>query len=194
MAWNPFFDWCSILLTPKPIPPKQRKSGPKNREFEDIVTTIHNLDVDRKWYPQNEWPWTGRLFVMLSFSGPREYLDHCDVDNLSKAALDAFKGIVYADDRQIDYLIAFKKASPFDWIPADKPSLTIGVKKIESDFTPVTIPSFFVASDKDDTTKHPSQIFIQINGKTLHFQFDDSITEKDFDSINKRVMAEIKGK
>lgn len=191
MKWNPYFDWCSILLTPKPIPPKQRKSGAKNRAFEEIVSTLHSLDIEKAWHPQNEWPWRERLFVMLVFSGPKEYIENCDVDNLSKAALDAYKGIVYADDRQIHYLIASKQSKSLQWVPSDKPSLTIGIKKIGSDFELKTIPPFFVTTDEVNTDKKPAQIFIQVNGRTLNFTFADSMTSKDFDKIKRDILSEL---
>lgn len=192
MAWNPYFDWCSILLSPKPIPPKQRKSGTKNREFENIISEMQSEVVDRTWYPMNQWPWKEKLFVMLAFSGPKGYIENCDIDNLSKAALDAYKGIVYVDDKQIYHLMAYKSDKPIKWVKKNTPALIIGIKKIDTNFELVGVPQFFIKSKTGGKKDSPAQLSFKANGKILRFDFPNGMTGEDFERANKEIMKEVK--
>jgi Holliday junction resolvase RusA-like endonuclease len=159
---------------------------------ESLGLKIESLKISlRKWHPQNQWPWSERLFAMISFSGPKEYLENCDVDNLAKAALDAFKGIVYIDDKQIHYLIAFKENKPFESILNNTPALIIGLKKIGIDFKPTSIPKFLDVQ-KESEKDHPAQLFFQVNGKNMHIEVADGISSVDLVNIEQKLLNELK--
>jgi len=54
----------------------------------------------------------GRLLVGISIKLPKSHYQSTDVDNMAKTILDAFRGIAYEDDRQIDALFVSKSESP----------------------------------------------------------------------------------
>ena len=60
------------------------------------------------------WPLVGRLLVAIGLNLPKKEYEAKDVDNMAKALLDAFKGVAYEDDLQIDALFVTKSISP-DW-------------------------------------------------------------------------------
>jgi len=57
------------------------------------------------------WPLHGRLFVAVSIEMPKSSYLVKDVDNMAKSILDAFRGIAYDDDKQIDSLFVSKCVS-----------------------------------------------------------------------------------
>jgi Holliday junction resolvase RusA-like endonuclease len=61
------------------------------------------------------WPLVGRLLVAIGLNLPKKEYEAKDVDNMAKAVLDAFKGVAYADDLQIDALFVSKSISP-EWL------------------------------------------------------------------------------
>jgi Holliday junction resolvase RusA-like endonuclease len=58
------------------------------------------------------WPLKGRLLVAISVELPKSNYASKDVDNMAKSILDAFCGIAYDDDKQIDALYVSKCVSP----------------------------------------------------------------------------------
>ncbi len=57
------------------------------------------------------WPLAGRLLVGIGINLPKKEYKAMDVDNMAKAIIDAFKGVAYADDSQIDCLFTSKTIS-----------------------------------------------------------------------------------
>ncbi|MFM9913881.1 MAG: RusA family crossover junction endodeoxyribonuclease [Methylophilaceae bacterium] len=59
--------------------------------------------------PNNKnWPLSGRLLVGIGITMPKSAYLTKDVDNMAKSILDAFRGIAYQDDKQIDSLFVSK--------------------------------------------------------------------------------------
>ena len=58
--------------------------------------------------PLPKWPLVGRVLVAIAINLPKSEYATKDVDNMAKAILDAFKGIAYGDDKQIDCLYVSK--------------------------------------------------------------------------------------
>ena len=57
------------------------------------------------------WPLTGRLLVGIGINLPKRNYVTMDVDNMAKAIVDAFKGVAYEDDAQIDCLVTSKSVA-----------------------------------------------------------------------------------
>ena len=57
------------------------------------------------------WPLAGRLLVGIGLNLPKKDYQATDVDNMAKAIVDAFKGVAYADDSQIDCLFTSKSVA-----------------------------------------------------------------------------------
>lgn len=72
------------------------------------------------------WPMSGRLFVAIGIMLPKSAFSVTDVDNLAKTLLDAFCGIAYKDDKQIESLFVNKSIHP-------KWSVWIGLHTIPED-------------------------------------------------------------
>ena len=66
-------------------------------EFEDAIRKAFSGTM-------TSWPLAGRILVGIGLNLPKIEYETKDVDNMAKAILDAFKGIAYADDSQIDSL------------------------------------------------------------------------------------------
>lgn len=75
---------------------------------------------------QGKDPMRGTLDVVLEFF--RGDMRRVDLDNLSKAVLDAMNKIVYEDDRQINKLILTKEYDK------DKPGVIISVSKCSLEY------------------------------------------------------------
>jgi Holliday junction resolvase len=73
--------------------------------FEDAVREIFSGSAGEGW------PLKGRLLVGIGISLPKSAYRSKDVDNMAKAILDAFCGIAYEDDKQIDALFVSKSES-----------------------------------------------------------------------------------
>lgn len=150
-----FFDFTAMLFSKDPVPPKQSKRNSRNRQFESFISNLHlDFAPEPKTFPQNEWPWKGRLLVVLTFSGPNDFLRQADVDNLSKAVLDAYKKIAYDDDSQVDVLIARKNYTPL----SEYVSFTIQIKKIQENYLPDFINFPLVKTDTQHQGNSPAII------------------------------------
>lgn len=61
--------------------------------------------------PLPSWPLQGRILVAIAINLPKSEYASKDVDNMAKAVIDAFKGIAYHDDKQIDCLFVSKNVA-----------------------------------------------------------------------------------
>ena len=67
------------------------------------------------------------LAVWITLGVPSKQGHRCDVDNLAKAVLDACNGILYPDDRWVDFLSVYR------YVTEDKPFVSIGVAALDED-------------------------------------------------------------
>ena len=66
------------------------------------------------------------MIVAIHIFGKESYIKKADVDNFAKFILDAFKGVIYKDDKQIYNLIVSKENGKGDGV-------WIGIKKMNDD-------------------------------------------------------------
>ena|SRR5258708_6692593 len=71
----------------------------------------------------SKWPTPDPVFLAIEATLPPTEFGQKDVDNVSKSVLDALKGLIYEDDRQVVSLFV-SKASGADH------SLVVGVKRL----------------------------------------------------------------
>jgi Holliday junction resolvase RusA-like endonuclease len=130
---NPDFDDAFIVQLHKEVPTKQdsfkklfgriylRKRENRHRIFEAMIKEV--LAKEKKI----DWPYKGRIEVVVGITGKASRLKGVDVDNLLKAVLDSLKGVVFEDDKQIQRALVSK-----DLLDADPPnSLGIGIRDLE---------------------------------------------------------------
>jgi hypothetical protein len=128
---NPFYDEVLIFLLDQPVPPKQRKGKLQNRNFEALIKN----DLSQS---QNEnWPYLERVMVVFSVTGPIDYLDNVDIDNVAKSILDICKGILFKDDRQVYSLIAEKHIQP------TQPAFVLALRKMKEGEFADFVPAFY---------------------------------------------------
>jgi Holliday junction resolvase RusA-like endonuclease len=141
---NPFYDGVMMFKLKNPVPPKQRKGKAQNNEFEKYLRN-HLCSVQH----QSRWPLTTKILICLSATGPEKWIENCDIDNIAKAVLDCFKGIVIEDDKQVYALFADKR------IDENNNGIIVGVKEIigHNDYFGLNIPYYFLdeelATNKD---------------------------------------------
>jgi Holliday junction resolvase RusA-like endonuclease len=71
----------------------------------DFRLTLQNkLNAKRK----KKWPYKGKLLLHVGVAGIKKIYGQKDVDNLLKSVFDAFKGIVFENDDQIELVICSK--------------------------------------------------------------------------------------
>lgn len=81
--------------------------------------------LDKK--PNPNWPCKNRLLVAIQFGLTEKKYKQKDIDNITKSLIDALKGTVYEDDKQIDSLHLLKYKS-------ENNTFMIGIKELsESD-------------------------------------------------------------
>ena len=153
---NPFYDGVMMFTFPDTLPPKQRTGKKQNRVFENYLRT-HLIGVDNKGH----WPLTQKLMICLTVTGTEKWVEYCDVDNITKAVLDCFNGIVIKDDRQVYSLTVEKRVDNHN-------GLIIGIKAINSheDYYGVNLPVYFL--DKEDKS----------DKKVWWLVFNDSLNPK----------------
>lgn len=134
---NPFYDEVFGLRLPNPVPPKQRKGKKQNREFES-QTREHLREMTN-----DNWPHDSKLLIVLSITGPEEYLNNCDIDNITKAVLDSCNGIVFNDDRQVFSLVVEKHIEP------SQPSFLIGLRRMKHGEIMSFVPALFSEDEND---------------------------------------------
>lgn len=101
----------------------KKKSENTLKKFEEDFTQLikENLKEEHP-YKKPE-----KLEVIISVSMDEKRLESVDIDNLAKAILDCFNGLVYEDDSQIVSLLAFKEINGF--YPVN--GLMVGIKRLE---------------------------------------------------------------
>lgn len=82
------------------------RKGAGTRGAQDFMATIKEKLLAKR---KNCWPYTGKLLLTVGVSGIKKVYGAKDLDNLLKSVFDAFKGIVFDDDNQIEIVIAFKQ-------------------------------------------------------------------------------------
>jgi Holliday junction resolvase RusA-like endonuclease len=65
--------------------------------------------------PERQWPFRGSVFVVISIGLPEAEFRTKDGDNISKSLLDAMKGVVFPDDRQVVALFVNKHVTEGHW-------------------------------------------------------------------------------
>jgi Holliday junction resolvase RusA-like endonuclease len=127
---NPYYDDLMLFMLDKPIPPKQRKGKAQRRESEVWLRKEFEEMKPKKL----GWPYMDKIMLVFSVTGPADYLENVDIDNIAKMVLDCCKGLVYIDDKQIFSLIAEKHVSP------KQPGLVIAIRRMAhgefADFVP----------------------------------------------------------
>jgi Holliday junction resolvase RusA-like endonuclease len=100
----------------------KKKSGNNLKKFNDTFKEQirENLKTEHP-YKKPE-----KLEVIISVSMDEERLGKVDVDNLAKAILDCFNGLVFEDDSQIVSLMVFKDINGFYPING----LMVGVRRL----------------------------------------------------------------
>jgi len=83
--------------------PRPKQSFRYSKKGHYIPARVRAWQDAVAWAAQQEMagdePMEGELSVSLTFYRPNKV--RCDLDNLSKAVLDAMNGIVYEDDKQV---------------------------------------------------------------------------------------------
>jgi Holliday junction resolvase RusA-like endonuclease len=149
---NPFYDDIMLFMLDQPVPPKQRKGKAQRRDFEKWFRGQFEQMKSKKV----GWPYTDRLMIVFSVTGPITYLENVDIDNVAKMVLDGCKGIVFKDDRQIFSLIAEKHIAP------KQPGLFMAIRKLEHGEFAAFVPAMY--SSSPDTW--PAEGFERVT--TLH--------------------------
>lgn len=103
-------DTITITLDGEPVPKARPRFG-RGRVYTPARTK--KFETDLAWMAKREMigrkPLAGALKVEIVFAMTRP--EFVDVDNLTKAALDACNGVVWRDDSQVVELVARKSCS-----------------------------------------------------------------------------------
>lgn len=103
------------------------KKASKNslKEFEDKFTQ----QIKENLSEEHPYSIDTKLEIIISVSMDEKRITDVDIDNLSKAVIDCFRGLVFIDDCQIQNLLASKHVNSF--IPLN--GLMVGVRKINGE-------------------------------------------------------------
>lgn len=102
----------------------KKKSENNLKKFEDEFIQLINENIKEEHpYKKPE-----KLEVIISVSMDEKRLENVDVDNLSKAILDCFNGLIYEDDSQIVSLLVFKDINGFYPING----LMVGIRRLDN--------------------------------------------------------------
>lgn len=82
------------------------RKGAGTRGAQAFMTTIKEKLLAKS---KKCWPYKEKLLLTVGVSGIKKVYGAKDLDNLLKSVFDAFKGIVFEDDNQIEIVIAFKQ-------------------------------------------------------------------------------------
>ena len=99
-ASNPDFNEVLIFYGLEAISFRNHHEAKKLKEQLQFLLQKINCD---------NWPYKNSLMLAIDILGPTKMYSKRDVDNMSKAILDAGNKIIYDDDRLIDLLIIRKK-------------------------------------------------------------------------------------
>lgn len=109
----------------------------------------------------DRWPYKNRLMIAIGIAGPTTMYSRKDVDNMSKSLLDAFKGIIYEDDRLIDILLIQKQLWDLTLY-----GFEIGIRVLNPDkkdkYTPILRYSFDIENQemKQNVENAESKLFV----------------------------------
>jgi Holliday junction resolvase RusA-like endonuclease len=92
--------------------------------------------IRKKIAPDNAWPLKGRVLLAIDITLSPESFKTKDIDNVSKSILDALKGLVYDDDRQVVSLFVSKSVGECS-------SFFVGVRELAADETSWYMPSLY---------------------------------------------------
>ncbi|MDQ2718473.1 MAG: RusA family crossover junction endodeoxyribonuclease [Bacteroidota bacterium] len=111
------------------------RKGVGTRGAQDFMTIIKDKLIAKR---KKRWPYKQKLLLSVGVSGIKKVYGAKDLDNLLKSVFDAFKGIVFEDDNQIEIVIAFKHIL-FD----NNQGFTVALRILENDTINKYIPKIF---------------------------------------------------
>ncbi len=94
--------------------------------------------------PEAGWPLKGRVLLAIGMVLPAESYRLKDVDNIAKSVLDALKGLVYDDDRQVASMFVSKAVG-------EEAQLFVGVRSLNEGEPAWCFPSLY------SSTPYPGQ-------------------------------------
>jgi hypothetical protein len=100
------------------------QKGTGTRGAQSFMTTIKEKLIAKR---KKIWPYKEKLLLTVGVSGIKRVYGVKDLDNLLKSVFDAFKGIVFEDDNQIEIVIAFKQIL-FD----NNPGFTVALRILQT--------------------------------------------------------------
>jgi Holliday junction resolvase RusA-like endonuclease len=119
-APNPFYDDV-LVFAGVTVPTSQDKYKLVDKE-KDLYQRISKSNVKEFKKQIQErllkrkkdwWPFKGEISMVVSISGPKNYIETKDLDNFLKTIFDTMKGIVIADDHKIVSVTVDKNEMPF---------------------------------------------------------------------------------
>lgn len=120
---NPIYDEVITIHSKQfKIPTKSSKNKIVQKGMTAAFRKI--ISADRKKKSQNIFQ--TKLIVAIHIFGKESYIKKADVDNFAKFILDAFKGVIYKDDKQIYNLIVSKENGKGDGV-------WIGIREMKDD-------------------------------------------------------------
>lgn len=102
------------------------QKGAGTRGAQTFIATIKEKLLAKK---KKRWPYTEKLLLAVGVSGIKKVYELKDIDNLLKSIFDAFKGIVFEDDNQIEIVIAFKHIQVQD---ENNPGFTVALRILKT--------------------------------------------------------------
>ncbi|MGN6212030.1 RusA family crossover junction endodeoxyribonuclease [Parafilimonas sp.] len=123
------------------------KKGEGSRGSQEFIGNMRAKLVAKR---KKRWPYKEKLLLTVGVTGLKKFYERRDIDNILKSVFDAFKGIVFEDDNQIEITIAFKQI-----VPQDIVGLMIGLKIIDNTVIDKYVPTLF-----SDNHEHWGQAFI----------------------------------
>jgi Holliday junction resolvase RusA-like endonuclease len=92
--------------------------------------------VRERLSPDAKWPLQGPVLLAIRMGLPSDSFYAKDIDNIAKSILDALKGLVFEDDRQVVSLYVAKHVT-------DKSSFFVGVRQLEAGEPTWHFPSLY---------------------------------------------------
>lgn len=99
----------------------QRVSKSNVKDFKEKIQE-RLLKKKKPW-----WPFKDEISMVVSISGPKNYIETKDLDNFLKTVFDTLKGVVIADDHKIVSVTVDKDEMPF------VSGLLIAIRSVKSD-------------------------------------------------------------
>ena len=111
------------------------------------------------------WPYKEELLLVAGVSGTKKQYGAKDLDNILKSVLDAFKGIVFEDDKQVRIVIASKQIWEYNM-----KGLSVGLRKLDPNKIDKYEPALYGEELKDwEDAFHKK--FKEINPNELYNSF-----------------------